>query len=295
MIGTNKKCAYQHTKLDAATQAATFPAATRALEVNAELETCAKMSQGGTTPKSCQIGVWTNNYRDAAVKLHESPLSGAGAPFQGYSMFWSDMRPKATQHDKWFFVYSHRDAHEWAKDRINAHGTFPVCNVKNSKIASMTDDDMSPLDPFACLFFCIYNKIADETDNVNKCVTTLADLGPELAAKAYKQHTEVALRVAKESFKTPVLELNLWSGEGMNNIELQKTIKQFLVRSTPGKRKNEDAFSVPCQHGTDSKPTDSLLKASADDDENIADAEPYMTELVELRHQLMNMKIEASY
>ena len=246
----------------------------------------------GSEPAPCRVGKWTNEYRTTAMNLHETPLSGAGAPFHAFSMFWSDMRPKTTQHDKWFFIYSHRDPREWFKDKVKSHPGFPVCNIRDPQIGKMTEDDMSPLDPFACLFFCVYNKIAAESDGINKCMTTISELGEDLGKKAYRMHKEVALRVAKESFKTPVLELNLFTGNGMNAAELVKTVKNFVARSTPGKRKKDPEFSIPCMHGTDSNPMTELRKAEPNEDESIADAEPYMSELAELKQKLMSRALE---
>ena len=280
IIGTSKQCIFDHKGMDHDTQIANFPYATRLMELAQELDECVKHvrpldganDQG--LPSRCQIGFWTSAFRSAIYNFHGSfNSSGVDTPFHMPSVYLrEELRP--SYYDNWLFVYSHRDANEWAKDRIKRHGASSMCDIRKPQLANINQHDLSPLDQYACLRYCMSEGIASQSDTLGRCLVSINDVGAPLAAKAFNQHTKVALKTAP----APVLELNIFDGPEMSAGELVSTVHQFVEK--------HHAY-VPCEHGHDTAPVASL-RIEEDDDAEIEVAEKTMAELADLRKQITN-------
>merc|ERR1711988_875332 len=108
-----------------------------------------------------------------------------------------------------------------------------VCDLRDKTIATMAQYDVSPLDLYACLSFCVERGLASKDDGLARCVVTVKDLGEALSADAFEQHTAVALRVAP----APVHSLHLFEGATQYANQIAADIDIFI---------SSNGYHAPC-------------------------------------------------
>jgi hypothetical protein len=248
-IDADRQCGYQgYSELSESDDSyGYFPIASKATELVGRGAACARWEQNDgknvsqilSENSGCRIRRYLYDFRTVMEEFHEGNTSAADDPFFSPSIYTTLMPDEST--DQWVFVYSHRNATEWAASRMS-HGWYvPVCDVRHPKLTSMASHGKSPLDTFDCLRFCVHKGVATGDDTVGKCFTTIMDLGEELAAEVFKQHTYLAIRNAPG----PVFELDTFSNR-LDTFDIFRRLHAFV---------REQGLQPPCKPDVDASPT----------------------------------------
>jgi len=246
MLDTETPCVFAGSAIPTIPEEARFPPAAQLKELAwvATANVCLDASVSESElPETCQIGNWMAAYLEAAKDWHVANTSAADNPFHYPTLYtWKELRPASSQpEDEWLFIYSHRDAQEWAATRIRNHGFGVLCNPQDAKLAALASEDISPYDVPGCLRYCLRQEVATKDDTLRSCLTTEINAGVDAVAAAFEQHTQVALKTAP----APVLQMRLLNRpEELSDIELAAKVRTFAKRN---------GHTMPCEHGVDAK------------------------------------------